>query len=238
MSEFDIDEHIRRSRERVNLFGTVFDRKTGSTVAFPTVSSNDDKSPLLKIKESISTKEILETTKESPNYEPIQTANAQTPIIEQKESQHYFIEGIDFEISNETLWGFCFMAENFLKKEQITQFEEVINLIKHIKSNNRSLDLTRIIVYLTTKYNDYLKSEAPLTPDEANLFNLLRKWRWDKSKEEGYPAYIVAEDYVLKNFIKKQPKTKEELRNVKGFGNKRVDKYGKELLNIMNHYSG
>ncbi len=243
MSEFDIDEHIRKSRERVNLFGTVFDRKTGSTVAFPSVPITDTKSPPT-IDVDYAIEETLEKTKEAPRFEHLPRPKSNSPelsmpVIEEKLSKtHYILGGNEFEISNDTLWGFCFMAENFLKKEQINQFEEVFNLIKHVESDSKSLDLTRIMAYLTSKYNEYLESESPLTSVEANHFNILRKWRWETSKEEGYPPYVIADDSTLKNLIKKLPKNKEELLKVKGFGLKRVDKYGEELLAIVKSFAG
>lgn len=201
MSDFDIDEHIRKSRERIHLFGMTFNERTSSTSL--------------------------------PKLEPNKTEISTSIIDEEPPKIDYVIDCHKFGISDDTLWGFCLLAENFLKKEQIHQFNEVFDFIKNVEPENKSLDLTRIKAYLQHQYYEYLKSENPLTTREARLFNNLKKWREEKSKEECDDPDFVVEDYVLKNLIKHHPKNKEELLKVKGFAMEKVNKYGEEILKIM-----
>ncbi|MDD3041269.1 HRDC domain-containing protein, partial [Bacteroides sp.] len=54
-----------------------------------------------------------------------------------------------------------------------------------------------------------------------------------KSREEGIKPYYICNDKQLEDLIQKMPKSKEELLTVSGFGEKKVEKYGDEILEIV-----
>jgi len=68
---------------------------------------------------------------------------------------------------------------------------------------------------------------------ERLLFERLQAWRKEKAEKGGVPVFIVANNSELAGLVQKAPRTMEGLRQVKGFGNKKTDKYGKELLEII-----
>lgn len=75
-------------------------------------------------------------------------------------------------------------------------------------------------------------AEAVRTPSDPR-FESLRAWRSRKAKEEGIPPYVVATNAELKAILEEQPKTLEELAQVKGFSKARAAKYGRELLSLL-----
>lgn len=230
MPDFDPDEQIRRTRERVNLFGTHYDRRTGSTVSYASVSGTE---PVHMKEEAKQEQKVV--TEDIIKVEPVSKTTNEL-IVEKEQNAIYFLGGTTHEIGDDTLWGLCFLAEQFLKKEQIHQFNEVYGIIKGIKAQNRPLSLTRINAYLDNSYNEYSKSE-PLNIDDSRLFNLLRQWRYDKSKEEGLPPYCIAHDKTLRIVVKDRPTSLTGLSKVKGFGNKKVSKYGNEIMAIVNSFA-
>ncbi len=85
-----------------------------------------------------------------------------------------------------------------------------------------------------------IKAETPLaepvilTPEEEIIYNALREWRNERASRDGVPPYLIAQNDSLMQIAKLQVKTKEEILQIKGFGEKRTDKYGDEILDILN----
>lgn len=75
--------------------------------------------------------------------------------------------------------------------------------------------------------------EVILLPREENIYNALKKWRNDRAMAEGVPPFVIARNDWLKQMAKMGAKSKEDLLRVKGFGRKRIEKYGDDLLEVM-----
>jgi len=74
-------------------------------------------------------------------------------------------------------------------------------------------------------YADQFDVEAALAP--------LRSWRRAKSVEEKRSAYLVATNRELQMLAVFVPRTEEELKQIPGFGKTKVERYGKELLQLV-----
>lgn len=51
---------------------------------------------------------------------------------------------------------------------------------------------------------------------------------------EKMKPYYIFNDAQMQDLISKHPRTKEELLSVSGFGSKKAEKYGDEILKIIN----
>lgn len=67
----------------------------------------------------------------------------------------------------------------------------------------------------------------------ADLATLLRRWRASKSKEEGLPPYMVLQQKALQSIATNMPQTPSQLKQQLGVGVKTIEKYGKEILDIV-----
>ena len=76
------------------------------------------------------------------------------------------------------------------------------------------------------------KSEViqAFSESEKILFDKLREWRKEAAEKDGVPVYIAATNSQLENIVKSKPTTLEQLKNIDGFGAKKVEKYGKEII--------
>lgn len=83
---------------------------------------------------------------------------------------------------------------------------------------------------VNSKDADY---SAAVAVDSA-LFRQLKDWRYHRAVVERLPAYMVAHDSVLEELARRKPQTAQSLLGVKGFGQNKLDKYGGELLAILN----
>ncbi len=75
---------------------------------------------------------------------------------------------------------------------------------------------------------------APVQDD--GLREHLREWRWSISNELGMPAYIVMHDATLDELCRVRPNTLVELRKVSGFGDRKVEKYGAQILEALKNF--
>jgi ATP-dependent DNA helicase PIF1 len=74
--------------------------------------------------------------------------------------------------------------------------------------------------------------EESLAVDPAVL-EALQKWRTKIATEMSKPPYIIASNKTLEHVAALKPQTPEELLGVTGFGTTKVEKYGKDVLEIV-----
>ncbi len=77
-------------------------------------------------------------------------------------------------------------------------------------------------------------SEEPPTAEEADLFERLRAWRRVKANAANLPPYVIFHDKTLWAMARARPRSPEEMLVLKGVGNNAVEKYGTELLELLN----
>jgi len=73
-------------------------------------------------------------------------------------------------------------------------------------------------------------------PDSA-LLQALRAWRRGIAREHGVPAFVVFHDSTLETIAALQPGTREALRGVSGVGDKKLERYGEALLEVVRAHS-
>jgi ATP-dependent DNA helicase RecQ len=77
-------------------------------------------------------------------------------------------------------------------------------------------------------------SDGADVPDDDPLLRRLREWRLEKAREEGVSAFVVAHNSVLRNIVAARPRNERELLAVKGIGPCKMERYGSELLRLLN----
>jgi ATP-dependent DNA helicase RecQ len=77
------------------------------------------------------------------------------------------------------------------------------------------------------------KDDVTINPD---LFQKLRVLRKKLADAENLPPYIIFSDATLKDMAAKIPRNKNEFREIKGVGDKKLDAYADEFLSEINLY--
>ena len=105
-----------------------------------------------------------------------------------------------------------------------------------------------LLVHYTEKSNDYNepltnheeqsqkadnKTESDLTENEVSIVENLKYWRIQRSKEESLPPYMILSNQDILQVAKIKPQTLEDLIEIKGFGDRKVEKYGDDVLSIL-----
>jgi ATP-dependent DNA helicase RecQ len=74
---------------------------------------------------------------------------------------------------------------------------------------------------------------VPKPSVDRELNEFLREWRRNTAKERGISAFVVLHDSALEDLCLVEPSNLQELRRVSGFGEKKVEMYGKEILEML-----
>ncbi|WP_210603694.1 DNA helicase RecQ [Brevibacterium oceani] len=80
-------------------------------------------------------------------------------------------------------------------------------------------------------------SEVTLDAAGTELFEALRAWRAEQAKEQGVPAYVVFPDATLYGIVEVGPSTIEGLGQVSGVGLKKLERYGQDVLEVIEAHS-
>lgn len=109
------------------------------------------------------------------------------------------------------------LANYFLEKNQsdrrdyAEKYEKILEQVEASKENN---------------------SSAPNKTKEK-LVTELKAFRLERSRQEGIKPYYIFNDAQMEALIEMNPKNKEELCQVPGFGKVKAEKYGGEILGVL-----
>ena len=78
-----------------------------------------------------------------------------------------------------------------------------------------------------------MNSESELSEQEKIIYNKLKDWRADKGREAQLPAYIIFHNSHLMSIARHKPCTLDDLENVTGIGKRKVEKFGIEILEVL-----
>ncbi len=71
---------------------------------------------------------------------------------------------------------------------------------------------------------------------DEKLFDMLKTLRKKMAKEKDLPPYVIFQDPSLEEMATTYPTTKEELASVNGVGMGKVNKFGKEFIDLIQTY--
>jgi ATP-dependent DNA helicase PIF1 len=68
---------------------------------------------------------------------------------------------------------------------------------------------------------------------DQELFDKLKRWRYERAVSESIPPFMIAHNTSLSALAATKPQTPQQLMAVPGFGAKKVEQYGLEILTII-----
>ncbi len=91
-----------------------------------------------------------------------------------------------------------------------------------------------------TRQYTYAPDNASTASESDNadktLFEVLRKVRKQIADENNWPAYVVLSDKTLKDLAYKTPLSLDELQDVFGFGEVKIQKFGQRFIEAIHNY--
>ncbi len=111
------------------------------------------------------------------------------------------------------------------------EFENVVN--EYIKEKN--IDKTNILAKDTS--NTKVKNDKYFEVNtDKNLLNKLKELRTNIAKKEATLPYMILSLNSLKEISGRYPLYKEQLKDIGGIGPVKIDKYGKDIIDIVKTY--
>ena len=90
------------------------------------------------------------------------------------------------------------------------------------------------VVSRETGKTDKEKWRKQLGDQDWPVFNALREWRKERADKEGVPPYLVFTNEQLTRMILDKVESLSALGRIPQVGPSRVEKYGKDVLRILN----
>jgi ATP-dependent DNA helicase RecQ len=81
-------------------------------------------------------------------------------------------------------------------------------------------------------------AKAALQGSDVDLFELLRKKRTEIAKDLAVPPYVVFPDTTLVAFAKERPVDEDEMLDISGVGQSKLERYGDAFLKVIRAFEG
>jgi DNA helicase-2/ATP-dependent DNA helicase PcrA len=79
---------------------------------------------------------------------------------------------------------------------------------------------------------------GPTNDADPDPYNALKVWRLEQAKSDSVPAFVIFNDRTLDELSSVQPRTVGELLGINGIGPAKVDRYGDQILAIIEEAAG
>lgn len=128
-------------------------------------------------------------------------------------------------------------------ERQVVNLEELIRiktfLLKNLTSNFSTDEFLKVRAkaVLDKPEKKKKKREEVTSTEHKELFENLRLFRLSISNSDNVPPFQVFTQQSLFEMCELLPKDKKQLKKINGMGKVRVDKYGDEILEIINEYT-
>ena len=76
-------------------------------------------------------------------------------------------------------------------------------------------------------------TETGLSSPQQMLFEKLRWWRMETARSHNLPAYVIFHDNTLREIARAGPATLDDLRQVSGVGEKKLESYGLQIIALV-----
>jgi superfamily II DNA helicase RecQ len=134
-------------------------------------------------------------------------------LTEDEKQLNHFLESVDF-VKSDT---------HFVEEK-----DSYWSVLVHYNEKNASSKLE------TSADERNAVIEQDLNLEQQAFYETLKLWRTNKAKELKIPSYLICHNSELLNAILREAKTPTDLRCIKGFGELKVEKYGDEILSVLN----
>jgi superfamily II DNA helicase RecQ len=75
---------------------------------------------------------------------------------------------------------------------------------------------------------------ADFSAEEIHIYNTLKQWRHDKAKQLNVPNFMICHNSELMAISKVKPQSINDLKKIKGFGSKKINKLGDDIIALLN----
>ncbi len=128
------------------------------------------------------------------------------------------------------------ITDEAIVNDYLSRFE-IVNMNAKLVADE--ITYWSVLIYYNNKKNTVISSkntvnsESELSEEEKIIYNKLKDGRADKAREAQLPAYIIFHNTHLMSIARHKPCTLDDLENVNGIEKRKVEKFGIEILEVL-----
>ncbi|MCM1158719.1 MAG: NERD domain-containing protein [Bacteroidales bacterium] len=126
------------------------------------------------------------------------------------------------------------------KCDYANKYEELLRAVETDESKDNRLENSAGEQAESTFKENAIKEEKTkeviISASREEATKHLKAFRREQSQKENVPSYFIFNNTQMNDLLDKNPKSKEELLKVSGFGSVKVEKYGERILEILRDY--
>ena len=128
------------------------------------------------------------------------------------------------------------ITDEAIVNDYLSRFE-IVNMNAKLVADE--ITYWSVLIYYNNKKNKVISSkntvnsESELSEEEKIIYNKLKDWRADKAREAQLPAFIIFHNTHLMSIARHKPCTLDDLENVNGIEKRKVEKFGIEILEVL-----
>ena len=128
------------------------------------------------------------------------------------------------------------ITDEAIVNDYLSRFE-IVNMNAKLVADE--ITYWSVLIYYNDKKNiansskTTVTSESELSEEEKIIYNKLKDWRADKAREAQLPAFIIFHNTHLMSIARHKPCTLDDLENVNGIGKRKVEKFGIEIIEVL-----
>ncbi len=98
-----------------------------------------------------------------------------------------------------------------------------------------SIDYWSVLLFFEPKKEKKEKnSDFQFSENELKTYDALKSWRNNVAQNLNWSPFMICYNAHLAAIAKSNPRSIEELKEIKNFGNHRIEKYGEEIMSVLN----
>jgi ATP-dependent DNA helicase RecQ len=107
---------------------------------------------------------------------------------------------------------------------------------KPVLKGTQQVKVKESVIQLPTKASKASsKNKHPSKTGDADspLFDALRQWRGEQARATSMPAYVILHDTTLRILAAAKPTSLDDLLGISGMGEKKRERYGQQIIDII-----
>ncbi|RDY29032.1 DNA helicase RecQ [Romboutsia weinsteinii] len=211
----------------------------GARGSFPTIKLNEQSTKVIKGESKVEFKEAIVSKAiniSSELYESLKELRHTIAIENQIAPYMVFGDGTlrvmcsTYPTSREEMLSISGVGE--VKYDRYGKvFEDVI--LKYVEEKNIDKNKTNSDGEGT---NDGKDNEFFIVNTDYKLYELLKEYRQNEAKSQGIAPFMVLGNNTLKEISGRYPEDEEDLKDISGIGPAKINKYGENILKIVEDY--
>lgn len=138
--------------------------------------------------------------------------------------------GIMKEVTARHIFG----TIDFLAEKEYISADNGTEALKLLpKSRDVLFGRERLVMKKVENSEKVVKTHRPEVPVNSELLDALKALRKSIASKKSVPAYVIFTDATLTDMCKKCPETPDEMLEVSGVGRTKLEKFGKEFLEVI-----